>query len=118
MAVSDKPHLRRCAGCGELREKKELIRVIRDKDGRVSLDETERILKTQYPNSEFVCLGDDRRMSIFTTDESLSGEIVPFISGKTNLHNSAFRVYVIDEIPRNEYGKVKFSALEEIIRDK
>ena len=84
---------------------------------RVSLDETERILKTQYPNSEFVCLGDDRRMSIFTTDESLSGEIVPFISGKTNLHNSAFRVYVIDEIPRNEYGKVKLSALEEIVRD-
>ena len=42
MAVSDKPHLRRCAGCGELRAKKELIRVIRDKDGRVSLDETHR----------------------------------------------------------------------------
>ena len=28
---------------------------------RVSLDETERILKTQYPASDFVCTGDDKR---------------------------------------------------------
>lgn len=31
-----------------------------------------------------------------------------------NIHNSAFKVFVIDEIPRNEYGKVKFAALEVI----
>ena len=85
---------------------------------RVSLDETERILKTRYPNAEFVCLGDDTRMTIFTTDESLAGEIVPFISAKTNLHNSAFRICVTEEIPRNEYGKVRYSALEEMIRNR
>lgn len=81
---------------------------------RVSLDETERILKTQYPNADFVCIGDDRRMAIFTTEKALEAEIVPFISGKTNLHNSAFRVFVINEIPRNEYGKVKFAELQEL----
>ena len=81
---------------------------------RVSLDETERILKTQYPDAEFVCTGDDRRMSIFTTGGQLAEDIIPFISEKTNLHRSAFRVFVVDEIPRNDYGKVKFAALEEI----
>ena len=81
---------------------------------RVSLDETERILKTGFPDSEFVCTGDDRRMNIFTADETIKEQIVPFISEKTNLHNSAFRVYVVDEIPRNEYGKVKFTVLEEL----
>ena len=81
---------------------------------RVSLDETERILKTQYPQTDFVCTGDDRRMNIFTTDEALKDQIVPFISNKTHLHSSAFKVYVINEIPRNEYGKVKFAALNEI----
>ena len=85
---------------------------------RVSLDETERILKTQYPEADFVCTGDDKRMNIFTTNAELQDQIIPFISGKTNLHNSAFRVYVIDEIPRNDYGKVKFAALEEIVKDK
>ncbi|HHT25368.1 MAG TPA: AMP-binding protein [Clostridiaceae bacterium] len=82
---------------------------------RVSLDETERILKTQYPNVDFCCTGDDKRMNIFVTDEGIQDEIVPFISGKTNLHNSAFKVFVIDEIPRNDYGKVKFAKLEKIV---
>ena len=80
---------------------------------RVSLDETERILKTAYPETEFVCIGDDSRMSIFTTAECLREEIVPFISDKTGLHRSAFRVFVVDQIPRNEYGKVKYRELEE-----
>ncbi len=84
---------------------------------RVSLDETERILKTQYPDADFVCTGDDRKMNIFTNSEQIKEEIVPFISGKTNLHNSAFRVLVIDEIPRNDYGKVKFAELNEFIKN-
>lgn len=81
---------------------------------RVSLDETERILKSQYPTADFACTGDDKKMNIFATEQGLREEIVPFISRKTNLHNSAFRVFVIDEIPRNDYGKVKFSELEKI----
>ena len=81
---------------------------------RVSLDETERILKTQYPNADFVCTGNDRKMNIFTTDEELKDAIVPFISGKTNLHQSAFRVIVLQEIPRNEYRKVKFQELNSL----
>ena len=83
---------------------------------RVSLDETERILKTQYPNAEFVCTGDDKRMNIFCTDEGLRESIIPFISEKTNLHNSAFKVIILDEIPRNEYGKVKFKELETLMQ--
>ena len=83
---------------------------------RVSLDETERILKTQYPEADCVCTGDDKRMNIFTVDASIKDDIIPFISGKTNLHNSAFRVYAVDKIPRNDYGKVKFAELEEIIQ--
>jgi len=81
---------------------------------RVSLDETERILKTQYPQADFVCTGDDKRMNIFTTDAALRDEVVPFISGKTNIHNSAFKVFVINEIPRNDYGKVRFAVLNEL----
>ena len=81
---------------------------------RVSLDESERLLKTQFPGVEWVCTGDDKRMTIFTTEGSLREQVIPFISAKTNLHHSAFRVCVIDAIPRNEYGKVKFAALEEL----
>lgn len=82
---------------------------------RVSLDETERILKTQFPNTDIVCLGDDKRMNIITTDASLKGQLVPFICEKTKLHNSAFKEWIIDEIPRNNYGKIQFSVLNDIL---
>ncbi len=78
---------------------------------RVSLDECERILKTQFPASDFVCTGDDKCMKIYITEDRIKEKIIPFISGKTNLHNSAFRVLVIDKIPRNEYGKVQYNSL-------
>lgn len=78
---------------------------------RVSLDETERLLKTQF-GSECVCTGDDKRMNIFITEPEIEQDVIPFISGKTNLHSSAFRVILLDEIPRNEYGKVKFAQLD------
>lgn len=32
--------LRRCTGCGEMKSKKELIRVVHNKEGEVSLDRT------------------------------------------------------------------------------
>ena len=84
---------------------------------RVSLDETERILKTQFPNVDFVCTGDDKRMNIFVTDTKIKGEVISFISEKTNIHNSAFKAFVIDEIPRNEYGKVRFAELDKMARN-
>ena len=85
---------------------------------RVSLDETERILKTQYPDVDFACAGDDKRMNIFMTDKNLKDEVIPFITKKTNIHSSAFEIFIIDAIPRNEYGKVNFAALEEIVMNK
>ena len=81
---------------------------------RVSLDETERILKTQFPDSDIVCTGDDTHMNIYITDASIKDAVIPFISAKTRLHNSAFRVKVIRQIPRNDYGKVKFAELEKM----
>lgn len=79
---------------------------------RVSLDETERILKTRYPDIDLACAGDDKRMSIFVTNAEIADEVVPFLSEKTKLHNSAFKVFVVDSIPRNEYGKVRFADLK------
>ena len=81
---------------------------------RVSLDETERILKTQYPNVDFVCTGDDKKMNIFSTGSEQKDSVIPYISRKTNLHKSAFRLIIVDKIPRNEYGKVKFAELDKI----
>lgn len=84
---------------------------------RVSLDETERILKTQYPGTDLACTGNDNRMNIFVTSDEIKDDVVPFISKKTNLHNSAFKVYVIEKIPRNNYGKVLIAELDKTIQN-
>jgi len=34
--------LRRCVGCGEMKEKKDLIRILKAEDGSVSIDQTGR----------------------------------------------------------------------------
>lgn len=42
MASADHRGLRRCAGCGAMKPKSEMIRVIRTKDGEVLVDETQK----------------------------------------------------------------------------
>ena len=42
MAAANHRGLRRCAGCGELKLKSEMIRVIRTKEGEVLVDETQK----------------------------------------------------------------------------
>ena len=39
MAAGKKPHLRKCIGCGSMKEKQDLIRVIRTEAGEVLIDE-------------------------------------------------------------------------------
>lgn len=80
---------------------------------RVSLDQSERILRTEF-GCECVCTGDDRHMNIYITDSSLKDKIRLFISEKTHLHISSFRVFVVDTIPRNDYGKVKYAELDSL----
>ena len=79
---------------------------------RVSLDETEQILKEEFPDSDFACTGNDKLMNIYLTDATVEEKVIPFISRKTALHQSAFKVHIVQEIPRNDYGKVLFSGLE------
>ena len=40
MAAVRKVPMRKCVGCGEMKEKKKLIRVVRMPDGRICLDST------------------------------------------------------------------------------
>lgn len=42
MVRAKKEVLRRCTGCGAMKDRSELIRVIRDQDGAVLVDETQR----------------------------------------------------------------------------
>lgn len=79
---------------------------------RVNLDECERMLKKEFDNSEMVCAGVDDCLKVYTTDTELEDKaVVSFLSLKTGLHSSAFKVVKIDEIPKNDAGKVLYREL-------
>ena len=80
---------------------------------RVNLDETERLLKTEFPDCDFACAGIDDKMSIFVTDEKIKDAVLPFLTDKLKFHASAFKVCFINAIPRNESGKVLYKDLPE-----
>ena len=78
---------------------------------RVNLDETERLLKSQFSDLDFACGGVDDKMKIFVCGEADFNAIREFVSAKTHLNFTAFEVVAIDKIPKNETGKTLYSEL-------
>lgn len=78
---------------------------------RINLDEVEEMLKKE--GYSCVCAGCDDKMKIYTMQKEGWNEIIEYISQQTGLHPSAFAVVYIEKIPRNEAGKILYSALPE-----
>lgn len=80
---------------------------------RVNLDETERLIKTHYPDFDCACAGKDDAMKIFITDETKLKEIQSFVAEKTHLNFTAFHVEYLAEIPKNDAGKTLYAELDD-----
>ena len=77
---------------------------------RVNLDEVDRLIKGEL-GVEAASAGVDDHMYIFITDPARSAEVKDFVVAKTRLNLAAFEVIVIDEIPKNDAGKVLYKDL-------
>lgn len=77
---------------------------------RVNLDEVDRLIKGQF-GIEAASTGVDDHMYIFVTDERMAGFVKEFVVDKTKLNSVAFKVLVIDEIPKNDSGKTLYKEL-------
>ena len=77
---------------------------------RVNLDETDRLIKAEF-NIEAACAGVDDHMYIFVTDSDKADSVRDYVIGKTKLNPVAFKVVVIDEIPKNDSGKTLYNEL-------
>lgn len=80
---------------------------------RVNMDEIEQMLKGKYPEIEVACVGSDDMMRLFVEgkDEKLCASIGEWISEKIGINIRAIRVCPIDEIPKNESGKILYKNL-------
>lgn len=83
---------------------------------RVSLDQCERLIQQEF-GIECACSGTDQRMNVYITHGSRKTEVLEFISSKVNLNKSLFRVIVVDEIPRNDSGKIQYRLLDKLLND-
>lgn len=81
---------------------------------RVNLDETERMLRTQFEDYDFACAGKDDRLYVFVTsdEEQVQAAVKKYLSEKTGLNHKAFTVQFIEKIPKNEAGKTLYVKLE------
>lgn len=78
---------------------------------RVSLDQSEHIINEHF-DIQCACIGDDSRMHIYVTDETICSDVKSLISEKTGLMSSSFEVHAIPEIPRLDSGKINYKALK------
>lgn len=81
---------------------------------RVNLDEVDRLIKGRY-ETDAACAGVDDHMCIFLTNKGTADEIRDFVIEKTGLNPLAFKTLIIDEIPKNDSGKVQYTELMKLL---
>lgn len=79
---------------------------------RINLDETERMIKAKFCDTECACAGIDDKMQVFVTNQSLAQEVQHYLADKTGLNHSAFNIKCIGSIPKNDAGKTLYTELE------
>lgn len=77
---------------------------------RIGLDECENIIKSAF-DTECACVGNDDCMHIYVTSEKEHEKIKRYIADKLGINSGAFKICHIDQIPRNEAGKILYSKL-------
>lgn len=77
---------------------------------RVSLDQCERLIRDEF-RIECACAGTDKQMKIYLTDSNSAEQVISFISEKLGIYRSMFSAVVVDSIPKNESGKIRYNLL-------
>ena len=76
---------------------------------RISLDEIELLLKNNF-DVDCYCSGSDEMLIVYVNNEALLNEVKSWLSRKLNLFHHVIEVNFIEEIPRNNSGKVIFNS--------
>lgn len=78
---------------------------------RLNLDEIDRMIKEKF-EIEAASSGVDDHLYLFVTSEKVAEPVREFVISKTKINPAAFKVIVIDEIPKNDSGKTLYKELQ------
>ena len=76
---------------------------------RVSLDEVEQLIKAA--GYDCACDGTDDNLKIYVTEMDDKDRIRSYIAERTGINRAGVAVLYVNKLPRNEAGKVLYSAL-------
>ncbi|MCB1792003.1 MAG: AMP-dependent synthetase, partial [Gammaproteobacteria bacterium] len=79
---------------------------------RVGLDDVEQLLARG--GIEAVCAGADDALVIYTTDADAIDRIRDIVRDSTSISPKGIKITQIASIPRNDAGKVRYAALNEL----
>lgn len=84
---------------------------------RVNLDEVEKLLKERFEDIDIACTGSDDKLFIVveSKDHDIENEILKYLQEKMRLNSRAFSVAFVDEIPKNQSGKILYKELDKIL---
>ena len=80
---------------------------------RVSLDEIEDIIKSNYQELDCACIGEDNRIDIFITNSVYQHKVIEYLSNLLDLNQRIFNVMAIDTILKNNSSKIQYSILDQ-----
>ena len=78
---------------------------------RVNLDEIDLLIKKTFPDLDCASTGVDDHMQTYITREDLTDEVRRWLAATTHLSESAFEVKYIQDLPKNEAGKILYKEL-------
>ena len=78
---------------------------------RVNLDEIDALVKRTFGDMECASTGVDDHMKMYITRQDLIDDVRRWLSNTTHLSESAFEVLYIEELPKNEAGKILYKEL-------
>jgi acyl-coenzyme A synthetase/AMP-(fatty) acid ligase len=78
---------------------------------RISLDEIESLIKTEFDHLVCAATGKDDELQVFLEVESVVEDVKVFVMKKLGIAKIAIKVIAINEIPKNEAGKILYSQL-------
>ncbi len=91
--------------------KKRFIKVL---GRRTNLDEVERLLKTEYNEVNLACTGEDNHLIICNAAGIDEKELRNKVSEMLDINKKMISVISLEDIPKNESGKVQYSLLKEL----
>ena len=80
---------------------------------RVNLDEIDRLIRETFEDIDCASTGVDDHMRTYITDPARTDKVRQWLTATTHLSESAFEVFFLEEIPKNESGKVLYKNLPE-----